>query len=135
MKAEEQKMFVLDSSVRERAYAFLAQNPEFNNEDVQATLYDAVTSTVLLWSRDKDPVTKIVVSAGVYNRFMAESKLIAMVEPVQSIKDLQEGKFGYLLDATLYTEAYKHPVDQTMGPKELLFQTLSDRWIRISFRN
>jgi hypothetical protein len=36
-----------------------------------------------------------------------------------------------LYGAVVYTEAYMHPTEQTMSPKEILFHTQSNKWFRV----
>ncbi len=132
---QEDSKFSLNKETR-NAYAFLKANPVFNTEDAGiSNLFDVFTEIVGSCSRDKDPVQKVVLSSHMYNEFLSCTKLIMCLEPATTIRDIMKGKVGKILGSTLYTEAYSHPAEQGMGCKEILFHTLSDKWIRISFSN
>lgn len=127
----EQNKFVLNDETRKVAYAFLKDYPAFNIEDRGTDLHLTVAQMLGNCATDKDPVTEIVLSSHMYNSFLASKELIECLEPVSTIRDMMEGKVGNLFGSTVFTEAYSHPVDQTMGPKEILFHTLSNKWFRV----
>jgi len=127
----EQNKFALSAETRRIAYAFLKENPGCSIEDPGTDLFLTVSGVISNCSRDKDPVTEMVLASNVYNSFLHCEKLIMCLEPVESIREMMEGKVGRLLGSTVYTEAYTHPVEQTMGPKEILFRTLSNKWFRV----
>lgn len=128
--AQEPNQFVL-SEARNAAYAFLKENPGYNIEASDVPLYVTVGQMGLNCAKDKDPVTEIILSSNMYNTFLGCNELIACLEPVIHIREMMEGKVGTLLGATVFTEAYSHPVEQTMGPKDILFRTLSNKWFRV----
>lgn len=127
----EQNKFVLNDETRRVAYAFLKDYPAFNIEDRGTDLHLTVAQMLGNCATDKDPVTEIVLSSHMYNSFLACKKLIECLEPVNTIREMTEGRVGQLLGSTVYTEAYSHPMEQTMGPKEILFHTRNDKWFRV----
>lgn len=127
----EQNKFVLNDETRQVAYAFLKANPGYNIENSEDPLSTLIGKMSVNCVKDKDPVTEIVLSSHVYNSFLACKELIECLEPVNTIREMMEGKVGNLFGSTVFTEAYSHPVDQTMGPKEILFRTSSNKWFRV----
>lgn len=123
--------FVLNKETRKVVYAFLKENPGYNIEDSGASLYTVIGRVCIDCLKDKDPVTEIILSSHVYNSFLGCDELMTSIEPVKRIRDMMEGKVGSLIGAMVYTEAYMHPVDQMMGPKEILFHTQSNKWFRV----
>jgi hypothetical protein len=127
--------FTLNNETRNAAYAFLKANPGYNIEDSGSPLFTIIGQMGLNCAKDKDPVTEIILSSHGYSRFLGCNELIMCLEPVTRFQEMIEGKVGSLLGSTVYTEAYTHPLEQTMAPSDILFRTLSNKWFRIYAKN
>jgi hypothetical protein len=128
--SQNREPFALNADTLASAYDFLQANPGYNIEDPGSPLFTIIGQMGLNCSKDKDPVREIVLSAHVYNNFLGCNELIMCLEPVTTIREMTEGKVGGLLGSIVYTEAYAHPLEQTMGLKDILFRTLSNKWFR-----
>ncbi len=122
--------FVLNADTLASAYAFFQANPGYNIEVSGSSMCTVIGKMSVNCAKDKDPVREIVLSSHMYNNFLGCNELIMCLEPVTTIREMKEGKVGSLLGCTVYTEAYAHPVEQTMGQKDILFRTLSNKWFR-----
>ncbi len=116
---------------REAALASCVIDSEVTHAEFWLTWHTLIVSQL----SDKDPVKDVILSSGGFNALMASPELLMVTEPVTRISEMREGRVGRALGCDLYTEAYRHPQEQVMSLNEVLFNTASDKWIRLTIKD